>query len=276
LRQVLHGALLSALHTTEIRSGARAVGFHQTAAGVEVELASGERLAGDVLIGADGLHSRLRALMHPDAVRPSGLVGYRGVVRDTSWAISGAQYFGRGVEAGVGRASPDAVYWYVSARRDPAQSSLSPRAAVLETIRGFDPALIDLVERTQASDVRCDELVDRKPLASWSQQRVTLLGDAAHPMLPHAGQGAAQALEDAVVLGRCLGGTRDITGALRRYEALRVPRANQVVAIARRNSRAAGLQSRVLCTLRNLVLEHGPSTLIEKQLLTLSRFDLEA
>jgi len=103
---------------------------------------------------------------------------------------------------------------------------------------------------------------------------MTLLGDAAHPMLPHAGQGAAQALEDAVVLGHCLRGATDIPAALRRYERLRIPRTTQVVVASRRNARVASVQSRVLCALRDGLLEYGPAALIERQMLSLMRAEL--
>ncbi|MET0390878.1 MAG: FAD-dependent monooxygenase [Polyangiales bacterium] len=274
LREVLHGTLLDALRTTEIRTCAHVLGVEQSAGAVEVTLDGGERVRGELLIGADGLRSKVRALLHgPDPLRDSGLVGHRGVCRASSWRVTGGQYFGRGVEAGVARAGGDAVYWYVSATRQAAHGKLEPKAAVLETLRGFEPALIDVIEHTEPENIRRDVLVDRKPLRSWSRGRVSLLGDAAHPMLPHAGQGAAQALEDAVVLGRCLSGTRDVAAALQRYERIRLPRANRVVAIARRNSRAAGLENEWLCAMRNWLLAHA--TVVEKQLLSLARVDLE-
>ena len=67
-------------------------------------------------------------------------------------------------------------------------------------------------------DLRCDELVDRDPIPFWGKGVVTLLGDAAHPLLPHTGQGAAQAIVDAVTLGKLLSGHADVERALRSYE----------------------------------------------------------
>ena len=189
--------------------------------------------------------------------------------------MTGAQYFGRGTECGVARAGGDAVYWYVCQKPNAKHAELTPKLGALDSVRGYDRALVELVEHTNPEHVRYDELFDRKPLPSWGRGRTTLLGDAAHPMLPHAGQGAAQALEDAVVLGRCLAASDEIAAALRRYERLRVPRANHIVALSRRNARVARLEARWSCALRDFLLQHGPSVLMEKQLAQLANASLE-
>jgi 2-polyprenyl-6-methoxyphenol hydroxylase-like FAD-dependent oxidoreductase len=275
LRHVLHGALADALTTSEVRTGARVAGFTEDASGVRVQLADGTEVAGALLVAADGIHSIVRAKLHGDALRPSGLVAYRGVCRGATWSSTGSQYFGRGVEAGVARASGDSIYWYVSTKRERADVALDAKRGALEVARALDPAVTGLIERTEAAHVRYDELFDREPLRAWGRGRVTLLGDAAHPMLPHAGQGAAQALEDAVVLGRCLAITSDVLPGLRRYERARIPRTAQVVQMSRRNANVSRIESGWLCHLRDWALAHGPAWLLEKQLVSLARVDLE-
>ena len=276
LRQVLHGALLDALSDADVRTAARVVGFEQSANGVEVELEGGERVPGALLVAADGLHSIVRANLHRDLVHPSGLVAYRGVGRNTTWTNTGCQYFGIGMEAGVARAGQDSVYWYLSVKRAAAHTELEPKSAALVIGHAFDAALVSLIEATEPADVHRDDLFDRAPLRAWGEGRITLLGDAAHPMLPHAGQGAAQALEDAVVLGRCLTSAADLQAGLRRYEALRIPRTTRIVAIARRNAQVSRLENQWVCGLRNWLLAHGPAAMLEKQMISIARVDLEA
>jgi 2-polyprenyl-6-methoxyphenol hydroxylase-like FAD-dependent oxidoreductase len=275
LRRVLHGALADALTASDLRTNARVTGFDSDADGVRVQLENGEQLEGSLLIAADGIHSIVRAKLHGDALRPSGLIAYRGVCHGGTWSSTGAQYFGRGLEAGVAQAGPDSIYWYVCTKIDRADASLEPKPAALAAARALEPAVIGLIEQTAPADVRRDELFDRAPLASWGRGRVTLLGDAAHPMLPHAGQGAAQALEDAVVLGRCVALTPDAQAGLRRYERARLPRTTQVVQMSRRNASAGRIESPLLCSLRDWLLEHGPAWVMEKQLVSLARVDLE-
>ncbi len=279
LRTVVHGALLEALQRTEIRTSARVVGFEHEGSTAVVRLSDGTRVEAPVLIGADGIHSTVRRAIAGDALRRSGLCAWRGVVHGGFDGGAGAQIFGRGTEAGIARAGGGAVYWYVSTKlgdaRTHARAGTVPKDAVLEATLGMDAELRALIERTEPANLRYDELFDRKPLTHWRQQRATLLGDAAHPMLPHAGQGAAQALEDAVVLGRCLASDRDIEAALDRYERLRIPRTTHVVATARRNASVATTGSGVLCKLRDLLLQYGPATLMEKQLVALANVQLE-
>jgi 2-polyprenyl-6-methoxyphenol hydroxylase-like FAD-dependent oxidoreductase len=147
--------------------------------------------------------------------------------------------------------------------------------ATLKRLAAFDPAFVSVVERSDPAELRRDELFDRPPAADWGRGRATLLGDAAHPMLPHAGQGAAQALEDAVVLGRCLAREPDVARALLRYEALRKPRTAAIVRQARRNAQLGRFDNALLCGARDLLFRSMPSRLLAKQLVAMARVDLE-
>jgi 2-polyprenyl-6-methoxyphenol hydroxylase-like FAD-dependent oxidoreductase len=124
---------------------------------------------------------------------------------------------------------------------------------------------------TRPEDMRLDALFDRMPIDNWGLGRVTLLGDAAHPMLPHAGQGAAQALEDAVALAGALGDASDVVGALRRYEQQRAPRTRAIVQIARRNARIGSIVNPLGIWLRDTAIRLVPQSIILQSLITLAR-----
>jgi len=135
----------------------------------------------------------------------------------------------------------------------------------------FDPRFRAIVTATRPDDMRLDELFDRAPLAEWGRGRVTLLGDAAHPMLPHAGQGAAQAMEDAVALGRAFMTGGDVEHARREYERVRIARTTEVVNLARRNARLGSLDSAFGCWLRETAIRWIPERAILRRLVALGK-----
>jgi 2-polyprenyl-6-methoxyphenol hydroxylase-like FAD-dependent oxidoreductase len=108
--------------------------------------------------------------------------------------------------------------------------------------------------------MRYDELVDRDPLQSWGTGPVTLLGDAAHPLLPHTGQGAAQAIVDAVTLGKALRNSTSIDESLRAYERERMPRTRALVGQGRRTARVMATTNPVACYLREILARAIPIT----------------
>jgi 2-polyprenyl-6-methoxyphenol hydroxylase-like FAD-dependent oxidoreductase len=279
LRPVLHGALLDAVGPASVDLESPATGFDTHPDGVRVKLADGRTAEGQILVGADGVASVIRRQLHPDERPPraSGLLAIRGVARDVVphlGGASGAQYFGRGFEAGVARAGERDVYWYLSIK---AARFTEPRDVMTVAERcaeQFHEPFRAIVRATPSEDLRLDELFERDPISPWGHGAVTLLGDAAHPMLPHAGQGAAQALEDAVVLGSSLSDIQDQSGieaALRGYERVRIPRTRAVVALARRNARMGSIDNAVGCWMRDQIIRFIPQAVILKSLVALGK-----
>ncbi|WP_328316228.1 FAD-dependent monooxygenase [Streptomyces sp. NBC_00388] len=248
-RAELHGLLLDACRrhgAVELRGGSGVVGYEQDAASVTVVLDDGRRVSGDGVIGADGIHSALRGQLVGDGPPVvSGLTVYRAVIEMsrvpdelrsptvTWWAGPGCHFVHYPIAGGK--------YLNLAASRDDgAAEAFAGVPVTRERVRreftdlGEVPhRLLDLGE-----EWRSWVLVDREPVRDWTDGRVALLGDAAHPMLHYAAQGACQALEDAVLLGSLLGAPGgDLPARLRTYNAERRERTAQIQLLARRSTR---------------------------------------
>jgi 2-polyprenyl-6-methoxyphenol hydroxylase-like FAD-dependent oxidoreductase len=259
LRPVLHRALLDALGPDAVEANHAAVGFQLEGTRVRLELADGTSATGDILIGADGVASVIRAKLHPAEAppQPSGYFAVRGEspALDQLGGLQALWYFGRGVESGVIQAGPRSIYWFVSLWSDDVKRGPLDVASVMRRCTaGFDQQFHAITGATPPGNMRLDELLAREPLGKWGAGPVTLLGDAAHPMLPHTGQGAAQALEDAVALGRVLQRGGDHRAALRRYEQVRARHTRRVVNM--------GPRIAAVTTTRNPIIEFVRDTTI--------------
>lgn len=276
LRPALHGALLRALGSDSLELGARVTGFQQQGSEILLQCEGSSGARGRLLVGADGVASAVRRALYPHEPPPrrSGLLAVRGVARNAVSHLAGVsavQYFGRGLEAGLSQSSATDVYWFVSMHAPSQATPLEPRALLDRHLASFHASFRAIVAATREADLRLDELLERAPLKAWGRGAVTLLGDAAHPMLPHAGQGAAQALEDAVALGRTLERHGLNEPALRRYERLRMPRTLAITQLAQRNARMASLGTALSCWLRDLAVRRMPERVLVRSLIDLGR-----
>lgn len=272
LRPALHGALLHAVGDDALRLGSEAVSFSADATGVTLRLSDGKTDQAQVLIGADGVNSVIRHQLHPQAppLRPSGFCAVRGVAYGISHYLgnlAAVGYLDDGLEAATVRASDEAVYWYFSLLSDDladdlADDSRTPIAVIERRLADSEPCLQAIVSATQPADMRFDELWQGAPLQNWGTGRVTLLGDAAHPLLPHTGQGAAQALEDAVALGLALSGAGGVEQALRKYEAIRAKRTSAFVRLGPRIARVTTTRNALIKTMRTAAIRLLPEPLL--------------
>ena len=277
LRPVLHGALMDAAGDAALMLGSEVVGLSLHDEGVDVRLADGSGLRARVLVGADGVGSVIRRQLHPGEppVRASGLFGLRGVAHDVAHLMegaSGAQDFGRGVEAGFGsgrRQHRLLVHVAVTPRCDDRLHGSGEGAGTRH--RRFRSPIPNDCAGDQArrhAARRNSSTVSRWRPGGGAQPHCS---GTRRTRVPHAGQGAAQALEDAVVLGRLLDGGRTPEAALREYERVRAARTSVVVRLARRNATMASLENVVLCGLRDSLIRLMPERMIVKSLVAIGR-----
>jgi 2-polyprenyl-6-methoxyphenol hydroxylase-like FAD-dependent oxidoreductase len=266
LRAELHEALLGFASADRVRLAAMCVGARDR--GV-VLLDDGETVTGDVVVGADGIQSAVRAsLFGPEPLRYGGHRAWRAGTYFEHELLreSFVEVWGPGGGFGFGPAGTGRVYWYCfESVAEHAPAPERPKQAFLERFGAWFDPIPALIDSTDADAIVPAFTYDRRPRRTWGRGRVTLLGDAAHPMKPNIGQGAAQALEDAVVLGQCLAGATDLEAALRAYEHRRVRRANGVVRASRQVGRIAEIRSRTLASARDAVMRALPDRLTAAQ-----------
>ncbi len=259
----------------DLRLGRTLSNFRDDEDGVTLDAGGGSReqdaakdahdqsMAYDLLVGADGLHSVLRPLLHDqDDLRFAGYRCFRGVTeRAFDLRGHGTECWGRGRRLGLFPLGDGSVYWFAVENANPGQL-LAPaqiKQHVLRHFAGFGEGARSILEATE--QILQHDLADRQPLEQWGRGRVTLLGDAAHPMTPNMGQGACQAIEDAARLAAELGpdnSSRDARESLRAYESARIERANQFVRESWRLGKIAQLENPVLCWLRNWAVRMTP------------------
>ena len=268
-RADLQALLIRAAGEGTLRLGAEVEGFEQDEAGVAVYLAGGGEERSDLLVGADGLRSRVRAsLFGPKGPRYAGYTAWRAVVEPGEELLpwgTGFESWGRGARFGCANIGGGRIYWFATQnapegeKDDPPGGPTGPRATLLQNFGTWHSPIGDLIRAADEDAILRTDIYDREPLGGpWGRGRVTLLGDAAHPMTPDLGQGAAQALEDTVVLARCLQEAGATADALWRYERLRSTRTAMVVRRSRRLGRVGQLENPLLCVLRNRALAMTP------------------
>jgi salicylate hydroxylase len=237
-RADLHQMLAGLVPPGRIHLSRRLAGFTESGKAVRLRFADRSTCDADVLVGADGIHSVVRAEIASGgdpvfsgnsafrALVPAGLLPRSAADTILLWAGPDARLLCYPVRAGE-------LVTFVAVITDPdwrieSWSTHDDVADLAAVFAGWESTVQDIVAAVDQAGRWA--LYDREPLERWSTERVTLLGDAAHPMLPHHGQGANQAIEDAVALAVCLAEVPDVPvgAALRRYEATRRPHATRV------------------------------------------------
>jgi salicylate hydroxylase len=246
-RADLLSAMEAALPAHAIRLGHKAIALVQDEAGVTVTFADGGTQRVAALVGADGIHSVVRAALHgAESPRFTGVVAFRAVVPAERLAgvpnlDSFTKWWGPNPQSQVvtfplnrGR---DIFVFATIAQDSWTQESWTQPGSVEELRTLYADYHADARALLAACDtVLKTALWERDPLPFWSHGRVTLLGDAAHPMLPFMAQGACQAAEDAVVLGRSVAETHDVSAAFAVYEAARLARTARIQLGSRANT----------------------------------------
>jgi 2-polyprenyl-6-methoxyphenol hydroxylase-like FAD-dependent oxidoreductase len=269
VRPELHRVLLAALEPGILRLGAAFVAFREDGGGVVARFEDGSEERGDVLVGADGLRSTVRSQLH-GAEEPhfAGYASWQALVdyEDEREAPPGLfrVIFGRGARFLHYWVGPGKLYWegIFATQAGAADPEGGRRQAALERFSGWRRPVEDILRATNDAAVNRSDIYVRRPLGKWGTGHVTLLGDAAHPMTNALGQGANQAIEDAIVLARCLSEVDDPVAGLRQYEECRIGRSRSMVRISSFMSKLSRMKQPPVVVLRDRWLRFSLSTFV--------------
>jgi len=267
-RSDLHAVLAAGLGAGTVRLGKELVGLQTDPDGVRLTFADGSTETADQALGADGIHSRVRADILGDVpLRYAGQTTFRALVPfelPPRWSRWGLEIWGGRFRFGFSSTRPDEVYYFCVVE-SPEGTSYGPeeaRALILEGLRDFPAIVRELVAATPADAMLQTDLHDFEPLRRWSAGPVGLIGDAAHATTPNLGQGGAQALEDAFYVDACVDGS---TGRvdLERFHRLRRKKTARITDQSYLFGRLA--HARRLTGLRDFVLRATPMSVTLRQ-----------
>jgi 2-polyprenyl-6-methoxyphenol hydroxylase-like FAD-dependent oxidoreductase len=260
-RARLHEVLLQAAGSGVVRTGVRVTGYEQTAGGVSVLVDDGSRLDADLLVGADGLHSAVRTQMcGHEPPRFAGYTSWRGITPAGAVAPPDrvTETWGRGERFGVVDIGFGEIYWFAVADAPQGGTDGDVRNELRSRFGGWHAPVPAVLEATPADRILRTDIFDREPITRWHDGRVVLLGDAAHPMTPNLGQGAAQAIEDAGELATRLHAASTVEDALHTYEAARIGRTRAFVLASRRFGEVAQWRRPLAVFARDLMMRLTP------------------
>ncbi len=253
-RPELHAALAAA-GGDSVRTGSTVERFSADDGQVSVGIAGGGSETGDVLIGADGIESVIRKqLLGEQPLRHSGLTMWRANLPRLDPAIAPevdfSAWWGPGAKFVVFKSGPERWSWEGIVTSEPGGRE-TDKQLIHDRFAGFADPCHQIIDAIDDAAIFRTDVFDRPPDPEWGTGHVTLLGDAAHPMTFAIGQGAAQALEDALAIAAAVSNEGDLDGSLRVYEQERIKRAAKFQNMAWKLARAGALRAPQAQLIRN-------------------------
>lgn len=277
-RAELHQVLLSRLNkNVRLFTNKKATAFEKKDKTVTVQFQDGNTATGDYLLACDGIHSPIRRQLLPDStIRYAGYTCWRGVLnhnlKDLNTSIA-TETWGKEGRFGVVPLTNNRIYWFACINSKTAKNRLFEAFKIEHLQENFEkyhfpiPQSLNL---TTQNDVFWDDITDLQPLKQLAFDNILLMGDAGHATTPNMGQGACQAIEDAVVLRNCIrqfstDSSEKIERSFKAFENKRLPRTTKIVNTSWTFGKAAQFTNSVAISLRNFAVKMTPESVAAKQ-----------
>lgn len=276
-RADLHEVLMSALSPEQVVTGRRVECVHQHADEVTVFFSDGSSVVVDLLIAADGINSPIRKQLFPASkIRHAGYTCWRGITHSPSIALKqSSETWSAAGRFGLVPLPNQRIYWFACLNAPPSDLTMSSYGAedLLKHFGHLHQPIPEVIAQTPKESIIWGDISDLEPLETFTSGRVLLLGDAAHATTPNLGQGACQAVEDAVVIAAELAENKDWKTAFGHYNKRRVARTRYIVNTSRQVGAMAQLSGKLSIGLRNAMLRLMPDAVAKKQLRKLYQVD---
>lgn len=277
LRAELHRVLLAQLDPGQVHTGKRVKQIREKGAGYSVLFEDGSSCETKYLVAAEGIHSPVRQHFLPASkLRYSGYTCWRGLADNAQLQLEEtSETWGTKGRFGIVPLKDNQVYWFAcvnSPAQHPGMKALGIDG-LLKIFGDFHTPVPEVIRATAPENLLWNDINDLEPIGRYAFGNAVLLGDAAHATTPNMGQGACQAIEDAVVLMQELEKTKDVAVAFLNYEKRRLPRTHYVVNRSWTIGKMAQWENRLAAGLRNTLFRMVPETVGEKQLEALYEVD---
>ena len=270
-RGTLQKILLSALMPDTLVINKQCLEVNAGINGAEATFRDGVKVYGEFLVGADGIHSKVRESIFPDSpLRYSGQTCWRGVANLTlpqKWLMQLTETWGTGLRFGFVPIADAQVYWYATQREDAGgvDDPTIIKQQLLDLYGEFLDSVGEIILQTDSSSIIRDDINDLAPLTSWFSNSVVLIGDAAHASTPNLGQGGAQAIEDSWVLADKIATCEILQDAFKSFQTSRFAKVQKIVNVSWQIGKATNLSNKMACEIRNALFRCVPSFMAKQQ-----------
>lgn len=267
-RSALRDILDAAVRPGSVEYGQAAERLLASAEGIQITMSDGTVLRADAVVGADGTGSMVAGHLNgPLTRRYAGYTAWRGIASFAMEPELAGGTLGPGAETGHVPCGADLTYWYATQRAPEGQLAPEGELPYLRAqLAGWPEPIPAILAATAPEDVLRNDIYDRSPARCWAHGPLMLVGDSAHPMRPHLGQGGCQGIEDAAILGVFVQQTADVPTAFARFAAFRRPRVKSVVRASAVIGRAINLRPAILSAVACRATGLAPEALFLRRL----------
>lgn len=269
-RAELHKFLLSQIDESQVHINKRVTDFIQEKDSVTVKFEDGSEHKTKYLLAADGIHSVFRKKLLPASVpRYAGYTCWRAVVDNSGLNINeSSEIWGKGRRFGIVPLSNDKMYWFacINAKQNDKKMNDFRISDLQKHFGNFPSPVSEILKITKDESLIQNDIADIKPVNRFAFGNIVLIGDAAHATTPNLGQGACQAIEDAVILADEINTTGNIKTAFRIFEERRMKRTKYIINTSRRIGKIAQIENGILASFRNYLFRKLPASVSAKQL----------